>query len=63
MDCIMINAAYEGEVFNVTLDDIPARKQDLVTGRYELLAPTKDSTAAVKIIDMLGGEVIVTKKM
>jgi hypothetical protein len=59
----MIDTAYEGEVFNVTLDDIPARKQDLVMGRYELLAPAKGSTVALKIIDMLGGEVIVTKKM
>lgn len=61
VDCIMIDTAYDGEVFNVALSDIPSRKQDLVEGQYELPAPPKGSTVAVKVIDMLGEEVIVTK--
>jgi adenine-specific DNA-methyltransferase len=43
----------------VALSDIPARKQDQVEGRYELPAPPKGTRVAVKIIDMLGEELIV----
>lgn len=60
VDCILIDPAYNGQVFNVALADMPARKQDLVTGRYELPAPPAGSTVAVKIIDMLGEELVVT---
>lgn len=63
VDCILIDTDYDGEVFNVALTDIPARKQDLVEGRYELPAPRKGATVAVKIIDMLGEEVIVTEQV
>lgn len=46
-------------MFNVALADVPARKQDLVNGRYELPAPPAGSTVAVKIIDMLGEELVI----
>lgn len=58
VDCILIDTQYDGEVFNVTLSDVPERKQDLVLGRYELAAPQVGSKVAVKIIDMLGEELI-----
>lgn len=54
----MIDSAYDGQVFNVTLSDVPKRKSDLVTGRYELPAPRDRTTVALKIIDMLGEEVL-----
>lgn len=60
VDCILIDTQYDGQVFNVALADVPERKQDLVTGRYELPAPPSGSTVAVKIIDMLGEELIVS---
>lgn len=60
VDCILIDTQYDGQVFNVTLADVPERKQDLVNGRYELPAPPAGSTVAVKIIDMLGEELIVS---
>lgn len=63
VDCILIDTDYDGEVFNVALTDIPARKQDLVDGSYALPAPRKGATVAVKIIDMLGEEVIVTEQV
>lgn len=59
VDCILIDPQYDGKVFKVALADVPERKQDLVAGRYELPAPPADSTVAVKIIDMLGEELIV----
>lgn len=60
VDCILIDPAYNGQVFHVALVDVPERKQDLVAGRYELPAPPAGSTVAVKIIDMLGEELVVT---
>ena len=59
VDCILIDTQHDGKVFNVTLSDVPARKQDLVAGCYELSAPPAGSTVAVKIIDMLGEELVV----
>ena len=56
VDCVLIDTNHDGEVFNVALADVPARKQDLVTGRYELPAPPAGATVAVKVIDMLGEE-------
>ena len=62
VDCILIDPDYDGEVFNIALSDIPEKKTDLVNGHYELLALNKACTVAVKIIDMLGEEVIVTNE-
>ena len=58
VDCVMIDAAYDGEVFKVALSDIPEKKTDLVLGVYTLPAPAGDTTVAVKIIDMLGEETL-----
>jgi len=59
VDCVMIDPAYNGEVFKVALSDVPAKKNDLVEGRYILPAPQGPTTVAVKIIDMLGEEVLI----
>ncbi|MGB3450019.1 MAG: site-specific DNA-methyltransferase [Giesbergeria sp.] len=59
VDCVLIDSQHDGEIFNVTLADVPARKQDLVMGRYELPAPLAGATVAVKVIDMLGEECVV----
>lgn len=63
VDCVMIDPAYNGEVFNVALSDVPPKKDDLVAGTYTLPAPDGPSTVAVKIIDMLGEEVLVTERV
>ncbi len=60
VDCILIDTRHDGQVFNVTHADVPARKQDLVAGRYELPAPPAGSTVAIKVIDMLGEELVIT---
>ncbi|OFZ98277.1 MAG: restriction endonuclease subunit M [Betaproteobacteria bacterium RIFCSPLOWO2_02_FULL_62_17] len=60
VDSVMIDPAHDGRVFNIGLADVPARKQDYVLGNYELPAPNKETTVAVKVTDMLGEEVIVT---
>jgi len=59
VDCVLIDAAHDGSVFNVSLADVPERKKDLVNGRYELAAPAAGSSVAVKVIDMLGEERVI----
>ena len=59
VDCVLIDAQHDGQVFNLTLADVPERKQDLVSGRYELDPPPAGASIAVKIIDMLGEELVV----
>lgn len=61
VDCLMIDTAYNGDVFNVTLSDIPEKKTDIIVGEYELAAPKGETTIAIKIVDMLGEEVLITK--
>ena len=60
VDVVLVDTAYDGEVFNIALSDVPERKDDLVLGRYELPAPVGPTTVAVKIVDMLGEEVLVS---
>lgn len=60
VDCVMIDLAYDGEVFSIALSDVPERKTDLVKGSYTLPAPKGRTTVAVKIVDMLGEEVLAT---
>jgi DNA modification methylase len=61
VDCVMIDLDYGGEVFDIDLSDVPEKKDDLVVGEYTLDAPEGSTTVAVKIIDMLGEEVLVIK--
>lgn len=59
VDCVMIDTSYDGSVFNVVLSDVPAKKNDLIDGTYKLTIPKETTSVAVKIIDMLGEEVLV----
>lgn len=61
VDTIMIDPAYNGEVFNISMADVPERKDDLVAGDYELVAPESETSVAVKITDMLGEEILITQ--
>jgi hypothetical protein len=63
VDYIQIDTAYGGEVFNICLSDVPEKKDDLVQGQYELPAPDGLTTVAVKVVDMLGEEVLVTAEV
>ena len=60
VDCVMVDTAYDGQVFKVALADVPEKKADFVAGTYELPAPKGKTTVALKIVDMLGEEVLVT---
>mgnify|MGYP001603748793 FL=1 len=64
IDTVLIDTDYDGKTFNICYSDVPEKKKDLVKALYELPAPNKKSfTVIVKIIDMLGEEVIVRKDL
>jgi hypothetical protein len=58
-----VHTAHEGTAFNIALSDVPQQKSDLVSGNYELPASKGKTTVGVKIVDMLGEEVLVTKEV
>jgi hypothetical protein len=63
VDCVMIDPNYDGHVFQISLSDIPEKKTEYVQGHYELPTTTSKTTVAVKVIDMLGEEVLITKEV
>ena len=58
IDCISIDSDYNGEVFRVTQDDIPSSKGDFIKGSYEIALPQSNAQVAIKIVDVLGEEVL-----
>jgi hypothetical protein len=50
------------KVFNITLADVPEKKNNLMDGKY-LVEAKKVATIAVKVTDMLGEEVLVVKSI
>jgi len=63
IDVVLIDNNYDGKVFRIVFSDVPHSKSDLVKGTYEIEIPNNNTTIAVKIIDMLGQEVLVTKSI
>ena len=61
IDYVLIDADYDGKRFDIMEDDIPLRKGDYIKGEYELSLPRVGATVAVKIVDMVGEEVLVVK--
>lgn len=61
IDCVMIDTDYNGKNFNIVESDLPSKKTDFIKGEYELPPPRTNYKVAVKIIDMLGEEVLVVK--
>jgi hypothetical protein len=60
IDCVLIDTNFDGNTFHIVCSDIPDKKSDLVVGKYELEIPKRKTKVAIKIIDMLGEEVINT---
>ncbi len=64
IDTILIDTDYDGKAFNICYSDVPEKKKDLIKGVYGLTVPNKKSfVVVVKIIDMLGEEVIIRKDL
>lgn len=63
IDVVLVDTDYDGEVFKIGFSDVPEKQNDLVKGEYELEISEKSTKVAVKVIDMLGEEVLVTKEV
>ncbi len=61
IDCVLIDTAYTGEHFTIVESDVPEKKSDFIKGQYTVSLPHPDARVAVKIIDMLGEEAVVTE--
>lgn len=59
IDTVLIDNNYDSKVFHIVYSDVPEKKDDLIKGTYEIELPTPDAKAAIKIIDMLGEEVLI----
>jgi hypothetical protein len=63
IDCVMINLDYDGGVFDIDYSDLPPKKTDLVKGLYEFDAKKCGKSIAIKVMDMLGEEVLTVIKL
>jgi len=63
IDVVLVDTNYGGGVFRIAYSDVPEKNNELVKGKYELEIPKKKTKVAIKIIDMLGEEVLVTKEV
>ncbi|RJS79053.1 site-specific DNA-methyltransferase, partial [Methanophagales archaeon] len=63
IDTVLIDNNYNGKTFHIVYSDVPKRKDDLVKSEYEIEIPKSKTKVAVKIIDMLGEEVLVTEEI
>ena len=59
IDTVLIDNNYDGKIFRIIYSDVPEKKDDLVQGKYEIELPNPEAKVAIKIIDMLGEEVLV----
>ena len=62
IDCVLIDTDYTGEHFTIVKIDAPEKKTDFIQGEYTVLLPRPDAQVAVKIIDMLGEETVITEQ-
>ena len=63
IDVLLVDTNYDGKVFNICYSDVPTKKTDLINGSYELPISPESQQVAVKIIDMLGEEVLIVDKL
>ena len=61
IDCVLIDTDYTGEHFNIVESDVPEKKDDFIAGEYTVPLPRPNARVAVKIIDMLGEETVITE--
>ncbi|MBU1706157.1 site-specific DNA-methyltransferase [Patescibacteria group bacterium] len=61
IDVILIDTDYNGKTFNICISDVPEKKKDFVKAKYEFEFKDKKQKIAVKIIDMMGEEVLIVE--
>lgn len=63
IDFVLIDPNYDGKVFKSVFVDIPEKRQDLIKGTYTIKIPTTKTKVAVKIVDVLGDEVLIAEEI
>lgn len=63
IDVVLIDANFNGKVFNITYSDVPKKKSEFVKTIYEIPTNKSKTTIGVKIIDMLGEEILITTEI
>ncbi len=63
IDYVLIDTNYDGKTFHIVYSDVPEKKDDLIKGKYELEVPAVKTKIAVKIVDMLGEELLISKEI
>ncbi len=61
IDCVLIDTDYNGTHFRIVESDVPEQRTDFIRGQYTVVLPRRDARVAVKIIDMLGEETLITE--
>ena len=61
IDCVLIDRDYTIQYFKIDVSDVPEKKDEFVEGEYTVTLPHPEARVAVKIIDMLGEETVVTE--
>ena len=61
IDCVLIDSDYDGKCFRICESDMPQKKSEFIKGEYEIALPHAKAKIAVKIIDMLGEELLRTE--
>ncbi|MEM3714784.1 MAG: site-specific DNA-methyltransferase, partial [Nitrososphaeria archaeon] len=63
IDYVLIDNNYDGDVFRIVYSDTPKNKKEMVTGKYEIDLSHDKVKVAIKIVDLLGEEVIIVKEI
>ena len=63
IDTVLIDNNYDGKTFHIVYSDVPKKKNDLVIAEYEIEISESKTEVAVKIVDMLGEEVVVAREV
>ncbi|HAJ34075.1 MAG TPA: hypothetical protein DCL15_00065 [Chloroflexi bacterium] len=63
VDSVVIDPDYDGRLLRVTVADAPLKKRATIAGRYIVKAPALPTTIAVRILDITGGERLITKRI
>lgn len=58
IDYVLIDTDYDEKIFRIVKIDRPEKRKDFVSARYELALPHASARVAVKVVDMLGEEVM-----
>ena len=58
IDYVLIDTNHDGKKFNIVISDRLEKKTDFIKGKYELTLPRATAKIAVKIVDMLGEEIL-----